>query len=129
MFSFNLGMKMAAFGQQDQEKPRMLMLMAFPAGMADEQQMRQQMNQSLQQQGREQNFREIDFETRTYTIRGQECQVRIAKAEAENGTEVRQVTAVFQGKEGPAMLMLLMPEEDWADGGEAEFEQMLESMK
>jgi len=129
LFSFNMVMKMAAFGQEDQETPRILMLMAFPAGSANEQQMRQQMNQSLQQQGGQHNLEEIESETRTYTIRGEECQVQVAKAKGQNGIEVRQITAVFQGKEGPAMLMLIMPEEEWSSGGEQEFEKMLESMK
>ena len=129
LFSANMfGVKVVGYGQQDQANPRMLMLMSFPENMADEQQMRQQMNQSLQQQG-QQDLREIESETRPYTIRGEECQVRIAKAEAENGNEVRQITAIFRGKAGPAMLMLLMPEEDWVNGGEEEFEKMLESMK
>lgn len=126
MFAFNVVVKMAAFGQEDRESPRILMLMAFPSNMADEQ---QQMSQSLQQQGGQHDLQEIESETRTYTIRGEECQVRIAKAKAENGLEVRQITAIFQGKEGPAMLMLIMPEKDWINGGEQEFEKMLESMK
>ncbi len=132
MFSMNMGVKMAAFGGEPGEsgQTHMLMLMAFPAGMGDEGQMKQQMNQSLQQQGGNQNLQEIETETRVYTIRGEECNVQIAKVKNDDGAEFRKITTVFTAKDGNlAMLMLLMPEEEWASGGEEEFEKMIQSMK
>ena len=130
LFSFNMGFTMVAFGQEGDQSGRVLMLMAFPEGMGDEQQMRQQMDQSLREQGKDHNLRQLNVETRTYTIRGEECSVQIMHAEMDDGSEVRQITAVFTAKDGrPAMLMLMMPEERWADGGEQEMEAMFESMR
>ena len=129
MFSANMfGVKVAGFGEEGQE--RILMLMSFPASMADEAEMRRQMDQSLQQQGGQNNLEEIESETRPYTICGEESQVRIAKARTPEGAEMRQITAIFKGKGGSAaMLLLMMSEEEWNNGGEQEFEKMLQSMK
>jgi hypothetical protein len=121
--------KMVVFGEEGQESGRMLVLMSFQADMGDQADMERQMNQSLQQQGQQQ-LEQIESETRPYTIRGEEVQVRIARVKTEDGVELRQATAVFTSKEGgPAMLMLMMPEEEWSNGGEEEFEAMLQSMK
>ena len=63
--------------------------MAFPQGMANEDQMRLQMEQSLQQQGSNRNLRETANEQRTYTICGEETNVTIAKSEDDNGQGFR----------------------------------------
>ena len=131
IMSMNIVFKMAVFGNQNQQSPRALVLMKFPKNMGDEDEMRSEMQRSLDQQGGNQhNFSEMETETRTYTIRGEECAVTVTKMRAEDDTEVRQCTAVFAAKDGaPAMLMFMMPEEEWQDGGEADFETMLESME
>jgi len=132
LFSMNMfGMRMAGFGEQTPGKGHVLMLMAFPSSMAaDRQQMRRQMDQSLQQQGEHHEFRLMESEQRTCTIRGEQCQVEIAKVQNNDGSEMRQVTGIFTAKNNmPAMLMVMMPEEEWADGGEAELEAMFASMK
>lgn len=120
--------KMCVFGQEGNQDGRMLMLMSFKEGMANDAEMERQMNQSMQQQGH--NLQVIESERRPYTIRGKEVQVQIAKVKTEDGKELRQVIATFTGKNGgPAVLMMLMPEEEWNNGGEQEFEKMLDSMK
>jgi len=132
MFSMSLmGVNIAAFGEQGPGVPRMFMLMSFPAAIAaNEEQMRQQMDQSLQQHTGKQNLNQLESETRPHSIRGADCQVRIAKVEDDQGRQLRQVTAIFTAKSGsPAMLMLMMPEEEWNDGGEAKMEAMFASMK
>ena len=132
MFSMSvMGVKIAAFGEQGGGTARMIMLMSFPAAMgADEAQMRQQMDQSLQQQTGKGNLTQLESETRSYSIRGEDASVRIAKVEDDDGDQFRQVTTVFKSKDGSAaMLMVLMPEEEWNDGGEAKLETMLQSMK
>jgi len=106
------------------------MLMAFPQGMANEDQMRLQMEQSLQQQGSNRNLRETANEQRTYTIRGEETNVTIAKSEDDNGQGFRQATGFFTSKDGaPAMFMVVMSEEMWSTAGEAEFETLIQSMQ
>jgi len=132
LFSMNMfGLRMAGFGERTSGRGRVLMLMAFPSSMAaDRQQMRQQMDQSLQQQTGHHEFRQIESEQRTYTIRGEECQVQIAKVQTDDGSNMRQVTAIFTAKNNmPAMLMVMMPEEEWMEGGEASLEAMFASMK
>ena len=47
----------------------------------------------------------------------------------DNDAEFRQITVIFKSKSGgPAMLMMVMPEGEWNDGGEEQFEQMMQSM-
>ena len=130
VFSMNLfGMKMAAFG--DQTNPNtspMLMLMEFPAATAaNPEQMKQQMEQSLQQQGRQRNFQIQQSEQKTFTIRGQEQTVVINTGTSDRGGNVVQAMGTFSAKSGnPAMLMFMVPEDKW---DEDEFREIVESMK
>ena len=77
-----IGMKMVSFGDRSKKgSGPMLMLMEFPASMGgNSQQMKQQMDQGLQQQGqKDQSIQIQESETKTYTIRGQEQSVVINK--------------------------------------------------
>ena len=131
-FSMNVfGISMAAFGDKESDSGRLLMLMAFPNKFAgDETQMQQQMQQNLEQQRGKQSLEHISSETRKFQIRGKETMVRIAKVKNNDGQEFRQATCMFVAQgERPATLMVMMPEEEWTNGGEAKLEAMFKSMK
>ena len=130
-FSFQLfGMKMVSFGDPSKKgSGPMLMLMEFPASMGgNTQQMKQQMDQGLQQQGqKDQSIQIQESETKTYTIRGQEQSVVINKGTTDSGDKVVQVMATFSSKSGnPTMLMYFTPEDQWS---EEEFQTIVNSMK
>ncbi len=58
-------------------------------------------------------FRMTVLETRPITVRGQETTLIISEGITEEGETYRQVTAAFQGKGGPALLVLSEPVTRW----------------
>lgn len=54
-------------------------------------------------------------EQRPFTIRDQPVTLTISEGAKWDNEQVRQVTAVFQGKEGPTLLTLLEPVSQWDD--------------
>lgn len=121
------GMKMAVYSPGSGPEPspsEMLMLMSMNIT-ADEAQMQQQMEQSMG--GQQNQIQEESSETKPVQIDGAERSVRFAKGKArQGGAAVRQVSAVFPGKEGTVMLMQIVPEEKW---DEAAAIKLLESIK
>jgi len=102
-----------------------IMEMAGPQN-ANKQQMKQQFQQSLRQQGKSQELTIESSETRTFTINGEECQFEFIKGKnSQNNQEMRQVMGVIPGKSGAAFLMVFETEENW---DEAAIVQMIESM-
>jgi hypothetical protein len=65
-------------------------------------------------------------EQRPFTIRDQPVTLTISEGMNGGNEQVRQVTAVFQGKEGPALLTLLEPANRW---DEAAIETFLTSIR
>lgn len=116
--TFNLGvsMKMAVFARNNNPEnggALILMQMSGP-GMDNEQQMKQQFQTSMQQQGQNQNITVEEQETRPFTIDGEEVEFEFIKGKnPENGAQVRQVQGVFSGRGGTAFLMIMENEEDW----------------
>ncbi|MDD5467574.1 MAG: hypothetical protein PHS96_07190 [Anaerolineales bacterium] len=53
------------------------------------------------------------IETRPITVRGQEATLIISEGVNSEGETYRQVTVAFQGKGGPALLVLSEPVESW----------------
>lgn len=121
------GMKMAIYSPGSGAEPNpaeMLMLMSMNVT-ADEAQMQQQMEQSMA--GQQNQIQEESSETKMVTIDGIERSVRFAQGKARQGGQaVRQVSAVFPGKEGTVMLVQIVPEEKW---DEATVTKMLGSIK
>jgi len=64
-------------------------------------------------------------EQRPFTIRDQPVTLTISEGTKWDNEQVRQVTAVFQGKEGPTLLTLLEPVSQW---DEAAVESFLSSI-
>jgi hypothetical protein len=124
-----VGMRMVMYSGDAAGTQRMMMLMALPASAGGgEEQMRQQMDRQMQQQGKGRDIQVSDREERTYQIRGKDTPVTIAKGTDNQDKEIRQITAFFEAKDGsPAMFMMMMPEDEWAAGGEAAMEQTFAS--
>ena len=105
-------MKMAMFQGTDQTSSMMLMEMAAAANM-NEEQARAQMNQQAQAQGQQGNTVQIDqstIETRDITVRGTPSKFQFARGKASGGEqEYWQVSGMFPGKGGQAILMLVLP--------------------
>jgi hypothetical protein len=53
------------------------------------------------------------LETRPITVRGQETTLILSEGITEEGETYRQVMAAFQGKGGPALLVLSEPVTRW----------------
>lgn len=65
--------------------------------------------------------RMVVVEQRPFTIRDQPVTLTISEGTRWDDERVRQVTAVFQGKEGPTLLTLLEPVSKWDDMAVAGF--------
>ncbi len=115
-------MKMAVFVSEG----GMLMLMQMPE-QSSEEEMRQKMEESLQQQGKNQQINVDSRKTRTVVVDGQEVEFDfIEGTHADSGGKVRQVIGQFPGRGGTVMLMLVVPEDQW---DEDEVMEMLQSIK
>ena len=88
-------------------------LMQFQAGTTDVETMRAQMEQSLTQQTGSQSTQMEVVGTEDVTIKGETVTLTIREGKTENGDTLRQVTGIFPGKDGPAMLMLMGSADNW----------------
>lgn len=108
-----MGFKIVGFGPEGRTN-QMIMLMEFPKFTnLSQEEMEQQMQQSLQQQtGR----RSMDLEvvgTTTATIRDQTVEFTIREGTDEQGNRMRQVSGVFEGKNGLVLLMAMGNAQTW----------------
>jgi hypothetical protein len=118
-------MKMCAYSRAGDAGGVFIMEMTAPPS-ANKDQMKQQFQQSLRQQGQNQDVTIESTETRTFTINGEECAFEFIKGKnTQNNQDMRQVMGVIPGKSGAAFLMVFETEENW---DEAAIVQMIESM-
>ena len=107
------GMDIVAFGKDDLAG-NVIIMMQIPAmfGLNPEEMM-QEMERSLQQQtGRESvDLQYVD--TIQTTIRDQNVTLTVQEGTDSNGTAIRQLTGVFPGKNGMAVLMIAGPTQTW----------------
>ncbi|HJT32181.1 MAG TPA: hypothetical protein VJ783_09070 [Pirellulales bacterium] len=108
----------------------MISLAEFPVdfAQADQQQLKQQLDQSLQQQGQRAKSLQVD-ESRTIdvTINGAPAAFAIQQA-SDRATNAKyvQVIGVFKGKSGTAMLMAQLPADQYT---EEDAEKLVRSIK
>lgn len=122
---FGVQMKMCAYSRTGDAGGVLIMEMSGPQ-MGNRAQMKQQFQQSLRQQGRNQDLQVESSVTRTFTINGEECDFEFIKGKnTQNNQEMRQVMGVIPGKTGAAFLMVFETEENW---DEAAIVRMIESM-
>jgi hypothetical protein len=126
MNQFGVPMTMCMFMRTGGEGAVMLMEMTGPMA-GDQEQMRQQFQQSMQQQQGGRNQIDItSTETRTYLINGEEYEFEFSQGtRPQDKVAVRQVMGVMPGKAGTAFLMVFETEENW---DEAAITGMIESM-
>jgi len=99
-------------------------------GNNDLRQQQLQLDQALQQQGRDGPNRHLEIhtrKTRKFKIRGEESKFEFAEGEdKKTGEKFRQVSGDFPGKDGRAFLIFQVAEELW---NEDEVVKMIESIK
>lgn len=111
-----MGVKMAMYSSQSDQT--MITLMRIP-GSSDNMNTDSMVEQMTRQMGRQMNdVRLIDqYET---TIRGEPAQVLIQEGTSSNGVLTRMEIAIFEGKDGISMMMIMAPADEWdqdmADG-------------
>ncbi len=107
------GFDVAAFGSAGPAK-QMIMLMQFPesAGLSQAE-MEQQMQQATERQMGRRNYQLPVVGETTTTIRDQRITLTIREGTDSDGTAIRQVSGVFQGKSGIVMLMIMGNRQNW----------------
>jgi hypothetical protein len=101
------GLKMVAYSDDSPQPGTVLMLMKFPAVMANN---RQQMDQQMRQQMRTQSMGIVTEETQllTYTVRGEPTTVTLAIGKnSGTGKRSRQYSALIPFETGPIMIMII----------------------
>jgi hypothetical protein len=92
-----------------------IMLMQFPTALRlDPQEMERQMRQALQNQ--QFSWANADMEvveTKQVDIRGEQAVMTISEGGNAQDQRFRQASAVFEGKGGPAMLLITSSLDDW----------------
>jgi hypothetical protein len=106
-------MKLAGF-LKDEGRGGMLMVMRVP-GMVSEENMRQQMQSSFQQQGQQQPDILIEAtETRNVNVAGKVVPFEFSRGRHQkSGVQVRQVTGLLPGEQGTVMINYAVPEDQW----------------
>lgn len=123
-----MGMDTAAIGPENysDSSALVIMLMQFPQNLNyNEEQMEEQMRRSMEQQYGRQGYTIKTVETKTITVRGQDAVETISEGTDEDGNTIRQITVLFQGKSGTAMLMLMGQMDDWDNSMVEKFIQSL----
>ena len=120
-----LGIKMVAIVDDSQDAA--IILMEFPNNMAaDQEAMRQQLQQTWSQQGGSGNLNTQFVSSEEVTIRDQTVTLSTYEGTDDQGNQVRQVIGVFEGETGVVMLMAVAPLNQW---DEESFDQFIESLK
>ena len=107
------GFDIVAFGKDDMSGQVIVMMQMPEMFGLDPDEMMREMEQSLQQQTG-QKFGDLQYiDTIQTTIRDQNVTLTVQEGTDENGTTIRQVTGIFSGKNGVAMLMIVGPTQTW----------------
>jgi uncharacterized protein YneF (UPF0154 family) len=106
----------------------LIMMAEMPSGMGiDEDQMRQQIEQSMQRSMGNRNFSVELVDEQVRTIRGADVTFFIYTGTDSSGTQVKQVVSeLFEGKNGLIMLMIMGNEIGW---NQAEIDAFLDSVR
>lgn len=125
-----LGIKMAAFAKTAKEDEGLFaMVMYFPKYMAqDRKAMESQMDQQLQKQAGQKNYRVEDRDETTLTVRGEDVKAtRATLVEEGSGAEKRQYTFLLDAKDGGTIMVMLQGPED--DFDSAAMDAFIDSIK
>lgn len=108
------GFDMVFISQPGQDSRSLIMLMQFPknAGLTEEQ-MEQQMQQAMERQMNWGNLSLSKVGEEQVEIRGEPVTLTVREGSDSNGTQVRQMSGVFTGNGGPALIMIMGPIDSW----------------
>jgi hypothetical protein len=104
-----VGIAPASFNMNDGNPTMLIVMMQFSSVWADEEMMRQQIMETTGQGGAQLTV----IETEIRTVRGQEVEFTISEGHTAEGIPSRQMTGLFEGKGGPAMLTIIGIPEMW----------------
>ena len=116
MFAMNfMGIKLVAIGPVAPATDFMtIMMMQFPSGLEiSREEMERQVQQAL---SRQIGLGSADMKAighQEATIRGESVELTISQGTTDSGEQLRQVTGLFQGDGGPAMLIITGQEAAW----------------
>jgi hypothetical protein len=116
MFAMNvMGMQMVAIGPHDPAADTMaIMLMQFPAGVGiSQQEIERQMKQALARQMGLGGANMAVVGQEQAVIKGEPVTLTVREGTTESGEQIRQVTGLFQGRGGLAMLMVMGEATAW----------------
>lgn len=116
------GFDVVAFGPDGASGETLIMLMQFPesAGLSEEE-MQEQMSQAMEGQNQGQSFDLKQVAQEPVMIRDQEVILNVSEGRGNEGEGIRQVSGVFEGKNGTVFLMITGPIERWDEGAVDEF--------
>lgn len=108
-----MGFDMVVLGTENlTEQAIMLMQVPEMLGLTPEDMIRT-MEQSLQSQTGQENVSMYVVDTIETTIRDQNVTLTVMEGSDSNGYAIKQVTGVFRGNNGAAMLMIVGPQQSW----------------
>lgn len=115
MMAMDLGFQMVMIGPPEESNNNMvIMLMGFPSAFIDEEEMRQQMQQSANDQMGGTIVNAESVETEEIIINGETVTLTTLIGTDEEGNKLRQATAPFITKDGGAgMLMIMGVDDNW----------------
>jgi hypothetical protein len=116
MFAMNMmGVKMVAMGQSAvTPELTMIMLMQFPPGLeANRAEMERQVEQALARQTGLGSAEMTSVGQEQTTIKGEPVLLTVREGVTDRGLSMRQVTGLFQGRAGSAILMIMGEVDTW----------------
>jgi hypothetical protein len=116
MFAMNLmGVKMVAIGPASPTSGfTMIMLMQFPAGMGmSREEMERQVEQALARQIGLGSANMTSMGQEETIIKGESVTLTVREGTTDRGERLRQTSGLFQGRGGPAMLMVTGEADAW----------------
>jgi hypothetical protein len=111
------GFEIIALGSPALSTQPLIMLMNIPAGAGlGQAELERQMAQALRQQEGLQNLELAAVGETTVKIRDQNVTLTIREGSDAGGVAYRQVSGIFRGQSGPALLMIQGPQQGWDQG-------------
>ncbi len=110
------GFDMVGFGPENRKQmPQTIIFLAqFPKSLGfDKAEMERQMQQAVQRQSGRRGIQLETIDQKTVIIQDQEVPLIISEGVDSEGESMRQVSGIFKGKEGAAMLMIMGPVHRW----------------
>ena len=109
------GIKLVALGpKEDNSEFTVIMMMQFPTPLAaNRQEVERQMRQALSQQTGLGSAALSVVEKTEVEIKGKPVELTIQEGSTQSGLQLHQATGIFDGKQGPVLLMILGETDTW----------------